>query len=87
MFTLEFPGRLGVRTRYFHPCGPGSIPGLGSEIPHQAAARRGHTHTHTHTHTKSPLTYLISPVYKVGSTLSPFCTHEKTEVEVVKSLY
>ena len=38
-FTLkrEFPGGLEVRTWCFHGCGLGSIPGLGSEIPHQAA--------------------------------------------------
>ena len=33
----EFPGGLMVRIQHFHCCGPGSIPGLGTEIPHQAA--------------------------------------------------
>ena len=27
-----------VRTRHFHCCSPGSIPGLGTKIPHQATA-------------------------------------------------
>ena len=30
---LVFPGGLVVRTLHFHPCGLGSIPGLGTEIP------------------------------------------------------
>ena len=29
-----------VRTWRFHGCGPGSIPGLGTEIPHQAPAKK-----------------------------------------------
>ena len=36
--TREFPGGLIVRAWYFDNCGPGSIPGLGANIPHQAAA-------------------------------------------------
>ena len=35
----KFPGCLVVRTPSLHHCGPGSAPGLGSKIPHQAAAR------------------------------------------------
>ena len=27
-----------VRTQHFHCCIPGLVPGLGTEIPHQAAA-------------------------------------------------
>ena len=38
MSRREFPGGLGVQTRYFHSCGPYSIPGLGTEIPHQSSA-------------------------------------------------
>ena len=34
----EFPGGLVVRTCHFHHSGPGAIPGLGTEIPHQASA-------------------------------------------------
>ena len=34
----EFPGALAVRIRCFHRCGPGSTPGLRTEILHQAAA-------------------------------------------------
>ena len=34
----EFPGGLVVRTQHFHHWGPSSIPGLGTEIPHWAAA-------------------------------------------------
>ena len=33
-----FPGGPALRTRRFHCCDPGSIPGLGTEISHQAAA-------------------------------------------------
>ena len=33
----EFPGGIGVRTWHLHHCGLGSIPGLRTEIPHQAA--------------------------------------------------
>ena len=33
----RFPGGLEVRIWCFHHCGLGSIPGLGTEIPHQAA--------------------------------------------------
>ena len=33
-----FPGGLGVRIWHVHCCRPGSVPGLGTEIPHQAAA-------------------------------------------------
>ena len=29
----EFPSGLVVRTRHFHSCGPGSIPGWGTKIP------------------------------------------------------
>ena len=36
-----FPGGLAVRTWCFHCFGPGSIHGLGTEIPHQAIACRG----------------------------------------------
>lgn len=36
----DFPGGLVIRTRRFHWCGPGSIPGLGATIPHQAAVCR-----------------------------------------------
>ena len=36
----ELPGGLVIRTRRFHWCGPGSIPGLGATIPHQAAVCR-----------------------------------------------
>ena len=35
----EFPGGIVVRIQCFHHCGPGSIPGLGTLIPHQAATR------------------------------------------------
>lgn len=31
--SWEFPGGLMVRTRHVPCCGPGSIPGLGTEIP------------------------------------------------------
>ena len=34
----EFPGGLVVRTRFFHCCGPGSVPLLGTKIPYQAVA-------------------------------------------------
>ena len=34
---MEFPGGLVVRIQCFHHSGPGSIPGLGTEIPHQDA--------------------------------------------------
>ena len=37
----EFPGCLVVRIRHFPHRGPGSIPGLGTEIPYQAAAQLG----------------------------------------------
>ena len=37
-FLWEFPGGLVVRTQHFHCCSPGSIPGLGTEIPHLATA-------------------------------------------------
>ena len=37
----EFPGGLMVRIQGFHPCGPHSIPDLGTEIPHQAAVCHG----------------------------------------------
>lgn len=33
----EFPGGLVVRTQCFRCCIPGSIPGLETEIPYQAA--------------------------------------------------
>ena len=33
-----FPGSLVVRTQCFHCCGLASIPGLGTEKPHQATA-------------------------------------------------
>ena len=35
----EFPGGLVVRIQGFHCCIPGSIPGLGTEIPHHMAAK------------------------------------------------
>ena len=31
---IEFPGDLVVRIHHFHLCGLGSIPELGTEIPH-----------------------------------------------------
>lgn len=31
--SWEFPGGLTARTRHVPCCGPGSIPGLGTEIP------------------------------------------------------
>ena len=34
----EFPGGIIVRNQCFHHHGPGSIPGLGTDIPHQATA-------------------------------------------------
>lgn len=34
----EFAGGLVVMIQHFHCCNPGSILGLGSEIPHQAIA-------------------------------------------------
>lgn len=37
----EFPDGLVVRTWHFHFCGPGSILGLRTEIPHLAAALHG----------------------------------------------
>ena len=36
----EFAGGLVVMIQHFHCCSLGSIPGLGTESPHQAAARR-----------------------------------------------
>ena len=39
VITWEFPGGLVVRTWCFYHCGLGSIPGLGTEIPHQAAGQ------------------------------------------------
>ena len=36
----EFPGGLVDRIWCLHHCGLGSIPSLGTEIPHQAAAKR-----------------------------------------------
>ena len=38
MLLWEFSGGLVLRTRYCHCSGPGSIPSLGTEIPHQATA-------------------------------------------------
>ena len=37
----EFPGGLVFRIQCFHHSSLGSIPGLGTEIPHQAAIYRG----------------------------------------------
>ena len=37
----EFPGGLVVRTQHCHHCSLDSIPGLGTEIPHQATAHLG----------------------------------------------
>ena len=37
----EFSGGLAVRIWYFHHYSPGSIPGLGAEIPYQANAYSG----------------------------------------------
>ena len=34
----EFPAGLVVRIWHLHHCNPGSFPGLGTEIPHQATA-------------------------------------------------
>ena len=31
---IKFPGGLMIRTRHFHHCGQGSIPGLGTKILH-----------------------------------------------------
>lgn len=42
---LEFPSGLVVRTWHFHHQGPGSIPGLGTEILHQATAHCGQSIT------------------------------------------
>ena len=39
--TREFPGGLEVRIRRFDHCGPGSVPSLGTEIPHEVAACHG----------------------------------------------
>ena len=36
--SREFSGDRVVRTLHFHCYDPGSIPGLGTEIPHQVAA-------------------------------------------------
>ena len=36
-----------VRTQHFHLCGLGSIPGLGTEIPHQAAIHCGQKNKQT----------------------------------------
>ena len=38
----EFPGGLVISIWHFHLDSPGSIPGLGTEIPYQAAI---HSHT------------------------------------------
>lgn len=37
-FSLVFPGGLVGRTERVHGCSPGSIPRLGTQIPHQDAA-------------------------------------------------
>ena len=34
-------GGLEIRTQHFHLCDLGSVPDLGTEIPHQAAAHHG----------------------------------------------
>ena len=39
--SWEFPGGRVVRTWCFHHCGLGSVPGLGSEMPHPADAHGG----------------------------------------------
>ena len=39
----EFPGGLVVRTWHFQGCGQGSIPGVGTELQHQAATSCGKT--------------------------------------------
>ena len=39
--TQELPGGPAVKAPRFHCCTPGSVPGLGTEIPHQAAAGCG----------------------------------------------
>ena len=38
-YVGEFPGGLVVRILCFHCRGPGSVPGLGTEIPASCAAR------------------------------------------------
>ena len=38
--SWEFSGGPVGRTQHYHLCGSGSVPGLGAEIPHQAATRR-----------------------------------------------
>ena len=40
-WVQEFPGGLGVRTWCFHHCSLGSIPGLGTENPHQGLLLKG----------------------------------------------
>ena len=40
-FLGEFPGGLVVRIWHTEHCGPGLIPGLENEIPHQAAGHCG----------------------------------------------
>ena len=39
IWVREFPGGLVVRIQSFHLCSPGSVPGLGTEILHKAAAK------------------------------------------------
>ena len=36
--SWDLPGGVVVRTWCSHGCGPGSIPGLGTEIPYQVTA-------------------------------------------------
>lgn len=46
-FFREFTGGLAVRIQPFHPCSLGSTPGLGIEIPHEAASPHAPIPTHT----------------------------------------
>ena len=62
----EFSDGLVVRIQCFYGFGLGSIPGLGTEITHQATARHNKTNKQTTTKTKYYILYVsftVDPHY------------------------
>ena len=60
--TGSSTGALVVRTWYFHRRSPGSTPGLGTEIPHQAAACQGQKREREKQFSLSPVPDTVLPV-------------------------
>ena len=73
---VAIPGDLVVGIWCFHHCGPGSVPGLGAELLHEAAACLGQDNNNNNNNNSAELRRLVMVELPLRTTPCPSLPHD-----------